>query len=68
MSKHNEKPIKSFEITYLGDWYYVEIMSEKKVEVYTETPDNVVESKIENLVNYLRSEGFLSKEYLDTKL
>lgn len=66
MPKNNKKPIKAFEIIFLGLWYYVEIMSEKKVDVYTEVPEDADEEKIENLVHYLKNEGFLSAEYLNS--
>lgn len=64
--QNNEKPIKAFEIVFMGVWYYIEIMSEKKVEVYTETPKDTDSEKIENLIHYIKCEGFLSKEYLNS--
>jgi hypothetical protein len=56
MSKN--KPIKAFEIHYLGRWYYIEIYTSTKVEVYTEH-ENLKEEEIKHLVSYLKVEGFL---------
>jgi hypothetical protein len=56
MSKN--KPVKAFEIIYLGKWYYVEIYTSTKVEVYTEH-ENLKEHEIKHLIGYLKVEGFL---------
>ena len=59
MSKHKNKPVKSFEIIFLGKWYFVEIYLQSKVEIYTETSKDIIAEEIQNLVNYLKLEGFL---------
>lgn len=64
MSNQHNKPLKAFEMTFLGEWYYIEIVTDKKIEVYTESPEKADSERIDNLVRYLRAEGFLSKEYL----
>ena len=56
MSKN--KPVKAFEINYVGKWYYVEIFTPTKVEVYTEH-ENLKEDEIKHLIGYLKVEGFL---------
>ena len=61
MSKNKNKPVKSFEIVFLGKWYFVEAYTQSKVEIYTETSKDIVEEEIKNLVNYLKLEGFLDE-------
>lgn len=56
MSKN--KPIKSFDIMYLGTWYFIEIYSQNKIEVFLENKKNLDENKITFLLRYLKSEGF----------
>lgn len=59
MKMSKNKPIKSFEIVYLGMWYFVEIYSESRVEIFTENKKDIDEEKIQYLVKYLKVEGFL---------
>jgi len=59
MSKHKNKPIKSFEIIFLSKWYFVEAYSITQIEIYTETKKNINQEEVLNLVNYLKTEGFL---------
>ena len=61
MSKNKNKPVKSFEITFLGKWYFVEIHNLNKIEIYTESNKNIDKDKISSLVNYLKNEGFLDE-------
>lgn len=63
MSKNKNKPVKSFEITVLGEWYFVEIYSSTNIEVYTENSE-IQEENIQNLIKYLKTEGFLELESL----
>ena len=58
MKMSKNKPIKSFEITYLGVWYFVEIFSPTKIEIYTESLDKIDEENIKYLISYLKTEGF----------
>lgn len=60
MSKN--KPIKSFEIVYLGVWYFVEIFTTTRIEIYTENQESIDETLIKYLVKYLKTEGFLDLE------
>lgn len=63
MSKNKNKPIKSFEIVVLGEWYFVEIYSSTNIEVYTENSD-IQQENIQKLIKYLKTEGFLELEGL----
>lgn len=56
---NSKKPIKSFEITYLNKWYFVEIFSISKIEIYTENEADIDEFQIKYLVKYLKEEGFI---------
>ena len=56
---NSKKPIKSFEITFFNKWYFVEVFSETKIEIYTENEKNVNEDQIRHLVKYLKLEGFI---------
>lgn len=58
MKMSKNKPLKSFEIVYQGTWYFVEIFSLEKVEVYTENKKDIDEEQIKYLVKYLKYEGF----------
>ena len=58
MKMSKNKPARSFEIVFLGTWYFVEIFSHKKIEVYTEKSEDTDEDKINQLINYLKLEGF----------
>lgn len=58
MKMSKNKPVKSFEIVFQGIWYFVEIFTSKKVEVYTEHEKDVDEEKIKFLITYLKVEGF----------
>lgn len=62
MAKHTNKPLKAFEIIFFGKWYYVEIYSQTKIEVYTESEEDLNEEEIKILVKYLKTEGFLSED------
>lgn len=56
---NSKKPIKSFEITFFKKWYFVEVFSETKIEIYTENEKNIDEDQIKHLVKYLKLEGFI---------
>lgn len=58
MKMSKNKPLKSFEIVYQGTWYFVEIFSTAKVEVYTENKEDIDEEQIKYLIKYLKVEGF----------
>lgn len=58
MKMSKNKPLKSFEITYQGIWYFVEIYTITKVEVYTENREDIDEDQIKYLIKYLKVEGF----------
>jgi len=62
MSKNKSTPLRAFEIIFFGKWYYVEIFSQTKIEVYTETEEDLDEEEIKILVKYLKIEGFLDAE------
>ena len=66
MAKHKNKPLKAFEIVFFGRWYYVEIYSQTKIEVYTETEEDLKEEEIKVLVKYLKTEGFMNLDLLNT--
>lgn len=59
MSNSKSKPLKSFEIVYFKKWYFVEIFSETKIEIYTENEQDIDETQIRYLVKYLKEEGFI---------
>jgi len=59
MKMSKNKPIKSFEIVYLGVWYFVEIFNFHKIEIYTENKEDIEENYITSLINYIKEEGFL---------
>lgn len=56
MSKN--KPLKTIEITYQNIWYFVEIFSKSRIEVYTENKESINEDQIKYLIRYLKVEGF----------
>ena len=66
MAKYKNKPLKAFEIIFFGRWYYVEIYSQTKIEVYTETEEDLKEEEIKVLVKYLKTEGFMSSDLFNT--
>lgn len=66
MAKHKNKPLKAFEIVFFGRWYYVEIYSQTKIEVYTETEEDLKEEEIKVLVKYLKTEGFMNLDLFNT--
>lgn len=59
MKMFKNKPVKSFEIVYLGTWYYVEIFTENKIEIFTENKKTIDGKIISYLVHYISAEGFL---------
>lgn len=64
MSKNKSKPLKAFEIIFFSKWYYVEIYSEKKIEIFTESEEDLKEEEIKLLVKYIKTEGFLDSEFM----
>jgi hypothetical protein len=64
MSKNKSTPLKAFEIVFFSKWYYVEIYNEKKIEIFTESEEDLEEEEIKTLVKYLKIEGFLDPEYM----
>lgn len=64
MSKNKGTPLKAFEIVFFSRWYYVEIYNEKKIEIFTESEEDLHEEEIKILVKYLKLEGFLDIEYM----
>jgi hypothetical protein len=64
MAKNKTNPLKAFEIVFFSKWYYVEIYNEKKIEIYTESEEDLNEEEIKVLVKYIKTEGFLDSEFM----
>jgi|LauGreDrversion4_2_1035121.scaffolds.fasta_scaffold723020_2 hypothetical protein len=64
MSKNKNTPLRAFEIVFFSRWYYVEIYNEKKIEVFTESEEDLNEEEIKLLVKYIKTEGFLDSEFM----